>query len=390
VVGHLVVPAPRHRARTWAVHERNRILELELRQLQLIADALPVLIAYVDENRRCVFANLAYERWLGRPRAELPGKRIEEILPADLWPAVEAPVARALAGAGSSFEVEVGAAGAKRRIASTLVPHADGNGTFRGFYVLAQDLTDRARTEEALRLQQERLAHTSRVLTLGELAAAIAHELNQPLTAILGNAEAARMLHARPESPREEVDDALRDIASDAARGGEIIRKLRDLVRRRESTKDILDVNMAVRSVEPFLRAGALADEVRMELDLAADLPEVRGDAIQIQQVVLNLARNAVEAMRPVPPAERRLRIRTAREDGAIAVEVTDSGPPLAEEALDRLFVPFLSTKRDGLGMGLSISRSIVESHGGEIAGRRNPNGGLTMRFTLPLPAREA
>jgi PAS domain S-box-containing protein len=393
-----------HGARTRAVQARNRMLELELRQhreahealarserqLQLIADALPVLIAYLDEDRRFVFANVASETWLRRPRAELPGKRIEEILPADLLPIVAGPVARALAGEGSTFEMEVGAPGARRRIAATLVPHAEANEAFRGFYALAQDLTDRARSEEALRLQQDRLAHASRVLTLGELAAAIAHELNQPLTAILGNAEAAQMLHARAKSPDPEVDDALRDISRDAARGGEIIRKLRDLVRRRESKRDVLDVNLAVRSVEPFLRAGALADEVRLELDLAHDLPEARGDAIQIQQVVLNLARNAVEAMLPVPPVERHLRIRTTRQDGVLVVEVTDSGPPIGDTSLEGLFVPFLSTKTDGLGMGLSISRSIVESHGGEIRAQRNPTGGLTVRFTLPLPGREA
>jgi C4-dicarboxylate-specific signal transduction histidine kinase len=224
----------------------------------------------------------------------------------------------------------------------------------------------------------------SRVLTLGELAGAVAHELNQPLTAILSNAQAT-LRHAKLGEPAEDMDEALRDIADDATRAGEILRRLRALVRRGESKREPLDLNATIRGIEPLLKAGALEHDASLELRLAPNLPVTQGDVIQFQQVILNLARNATEAMLEVPKRARRLEIRTARDASSLALEVTDAGPPVDDETLARLFVPFETTKAGGLGMGLSISRSIVEAHGGRITAERNPGGGLRVRFTLPL-----
>jgi C4-dicarboxylate-specific signal transduction histidine kinase len=270
------------------------------------------------------------------------------------------------------------------------VPHSDGNGSFSGVYALAQDITERARSEEAFRRQLEQLAHASRVLTLGELAAAIAHEVNQPLTAILSTAQAALRLHVPSDPNAEEVGQALSDIAASARRGGDIVWKLQDLVRKGGSTRERIDVNGAIRGLEPLLHAGAIESDVRVVWDLDPGLREVEADLIQIQQVVLNLARNAFDAMKPVPRAARHLHLRTALRDSEVVVEVADSGPPVGDEAFSRLFKPFFSTKPEGLGMGLSICRSIVESHGGRIIGERNPGGGLTVRFTIPLPSAAA
>jgi two-component system sensor kinase FixL len=184
------------------------------------------------------------------------------------------------------------------------------------------------------------------------------------------------------------MDDALEDIANDASRAGEIIRRLREMVHRGESKKEPLDVNAAIRGVEPLLRAGALEHNVALDLELAPGLPETLGDVIQIQQVILNLARNATEAMLSMPKESRRLCIRTSRDSGSLAVEVEDTGPPVDDETFARLFVPFETTKPGGLGMGLSVSRSIVEAHGGRIAADRDPVGGLRVRFSLPLTRR--
>ena len=387
-----------HNARTRIVQARNETLERDLherqqaheaaarseRQLRLVADALPLLIAHLDENRRFVFSNLALDRAAGRP---LEGMLLEEVLPPGLLPKAGASVARALAGEEQAFEADLERAGKGVRFAVTLLPRAEGHGLFRGLYAVAQDVTARTRMEEASRRQQARLAHTSRVQTLGELTAAIAHELNQPLSAILSNAQAVIRLRAAAGAMPDDVGEALSDIAADAVRGGEIIWKLRDLVRRGEVRREAFDVNQAIRGIEPLLRADALENDVAFDLDLAPELPNARGDLIQIQQVVLNLARNAVDAMKAAPRGERRLLIRAAPLDGAVVVEVADTGPPVDPETFEHLFMAFHTTKAEGLGMGLPICRSIVEAHGGRIAAHRNPGGGLTFRFTLPLGA---
>ncbi len=394
-----------HRLRLRAISARTARLEQEVRerqlaqqtlaqserQMRLIADALPVLIGYVTADRRCLFANLASERWFGRSRAALAGQPLEQILPADVLAQAQARISRTLAGHNESFEFEAQSPkGEKRRIAATLIPHGNGDGTVLGFFTLAQDITKRVRIEEAFRRQQDQVAHASRVLTLGELAAALAHELNQPLTAILGNAQAARRLQAAGPKEAQEVRESLDDIARDAFRAGEIIRRLRDLVRRGEARKAPLDLNQAIHGLEPLLRAGALEHDVDLSLELDPDLPRVLGDAVQMQQVVLNLTRNGLDALRAVPREERRLRIRTVgRAEGAV-VEVIDSGPPLEEGMVAKLFAPFYTTKPDGLGMGLALTRSIVEAHGGRIVAERNPTGGLTLRVNLPWPRSEA
>jgi PAS domain S-box-containing protein len=387
-----------HRVRTRSIEIQKRALEVEVverrhaqdalvrseRQLRLITDALPVLVGYVDADRRCMFLNAAAERWFGKPRTELEGRNLDEIMPAEIRTALRETMIQAASGLGGEADADIQVGDETRRISVTVVPHNDVDGTYLGFYVLAQDITQRVEAEEASRRQAEALAHTSRVLTLGELAAALAHELNQPLTAILSNAQAARRLHTRAGHPPEDVDEALQDIASDATRAGEIIRRLRELARRGESKRAPLDVNAAIRGLEPLLRAGALEHDAVLEIVLAADLPETLGDVIQIQQVLLNLARNATEAMLAVPRGARRLRIRTLQEADSVSVEVSDTGPHLDEETAARLFVPFHTTKPGGLGMGLSISRSIVEAHGGHIDAVSQPQGGLRLRFTIP------
>jgi PAS domain S-box-containing protein len=394
-----------HRHRTRAVEARSERLEREVReremaqlalmrserQLRLIADALPVMIAYVDAEGRIGFSNLASEKWFSRPRSELEGRLVKEVLPAEVYAQVEEHIDMAQGGERVDFDIALAGPGQpRRRISSTLVPHAEGHGRVLGFYAFAQDITERVRIQEELHRQHEQLAHASRVSTLGELATALAHELNQPLTAVLSNAHATLRLHAaRPGLPvSEDVEETLRDIAQDAARAGEIIRRLRDLIRKGTSKKGPLDLNQAIRGVETLVRAAALENDVAMALDLAPNLPPCDGDAIQIQQVILNLVHNGVEAMRSMAKAERRMVMRTLRDKDAVAVSVEDSGPPLAQEVFDRLFMPFYTTKENGLGMGLSISRSIIQAHGGTIEAHRGKARGLIVRFTLPTVTR--
>jgi C4-dicarboxylate-specific signal transduction histidine kinase len=253
-----------------------------------------------------------------------------------------------------------------------------------GFYAFAEDVTERVRTQEELHRQHDQLAHSSRISTLGEMATALAHELNQPLTAVLSNANAVLRLYAPPRGRLpDDVEETLHDIAGDATRAGEIIRRLRDLIRKGESRKAPFDVNQAIRGVETLIRAAALESDVALFMDLTPGLAMSVGDAIQVQQVVLNLVGNAIDAMRPLPRPERRLVVRSLLDRDIIAVSVEDSGPPIEKEVFDRLFEPFYTSKPNGLGMGLSISRSIIEAHGGSIEARSRSGCGLAVRFTL-------
>jgi C4-dicarboxylate-specific signal transduction histidine kinase len=252
---------------------------------------------------------------------------------------------------------------------------------------LARKRTDEfLRANEAmLRQQTAELAHAARVTTLGELAAAIAHELNQPLTAIAANAQAAIRLLDAPAPDLREAAEALQDVIRDTQRAGETIRRMRSLLWKGDLEKHPLDLNEVVRSIEVFAKADALQSGISLRLDLEPELPRVLADRIQLQQVLLNLVHNGLEAMRALA-GSRELIIQTSRSDNPpeALVSVRDAGPPLASNVVQRMFEPFYTTKPGGLGMGLSISRSILEAHGGRLWAEPNPDQGLTVRFTLP------
>ena len=238
---------------------------------------------------------------------------------------------------------------------------------------------------EAQRLRQE-LAHIGRVSALGELAASMAHELNQPLTAILSNAQAAQMLLAAGAVNLEKIDEILTDIVADDARAAEVIRRLRVLVKKGDLEQVPLDLNEVVSEVARLMRSDAVIRNVSMSLELTAGLPSVSGDRVQLQQVVLNLVLNGLDAIREGGGANGTLVIRTAR-DGArgVTVSVQDSGTGIDEKDTDRMFEPLYTTKAEGLGMGLAIVRTIVAAHGGALGVTNNVPRGATVHFTLPV-----
>ncbi|NIM51025.1 MAG: PAS domain S-box protein [Gemmatimonadales bacterium] len=250
-------------------------------------------------------------------------------------------------------------------------------------------VAERLRAEELHRQREEelraRLTHLTRVGVMGEMASSIAHEVNQPLTAIATYAQAIRRLVEAAMMDSPEVLDALTRIREEALRAGGIIHRLRDLVRKRESERTECDVNNLIREVEHLASVDARLHDVRLCLKLSADVPVVLADGIQIQQVVLNLVRNAIDAMAESEAQPREAIIRTRTwDDGDVEVSVSDNGCGLPENADDRLFQAFFTTKKGGMGMGLSISRTIVNSHGGRMWFSRNPQGGSTFSFTLP------
>ena len=239
---------------------------------------------------------------------------------------------------------------------------------------------------EALRRD---LTHVGRVSSMGELAASIAHELNQPLTAILSNAQVAQQLLGGQPIDLTELREILADIVADDRRAGEVIRRLREFVRKGETRRDRVDVNTVVEDVLGLVRNDAMVRNVAVMTELAPDAPAVRADRIQLQQVVLNLVLNGLDAMRD--SAERDLLVATGVDPaGAAYVAVSDRGGGISEEDLRRVFDPFFTTKREGLGMGLAIARSLVESHGGRLIAENNKQGGATFTFTIPAEDADA
>ena len=260
----------------------------------------------------------------------------------------------------------------------------DGSGT----QVLgaSTDITWRKEAEIQLQEQRSELAHVARVSIMGELAASLAHELNQPLTAILSNAQAALRFMSGKPAALEEVREILQDIVKDNSRAGEVIRRMRALVKKEKLEFASLDLASLMRDVVMLVHTDAIVQNVRISLELDGNLPPVRGDRVQIQQVVLNILLNAFDAMKACPASDRQVTVRTLAQGAhLIEVAVSDCGSGLSSDKLDKIFQPFYTTKGDGLGMGLSICRSIIEAHGGRLWAENNRDVGATFFFTVPV-----
>lgn len=265
----------------------------------------------------------------------------------------------------------------------------DDRGDLVGSILVFRDLTQRRRIAEALRTAQADLAHIGRLTMMGELAAAVAHEVNQPLMAIVTNAGTCLQHLSQPQPDLDKTRVVVERIVRDAQRAGDVVRSIRALARRTPADPGWVDISALIADTLELVRAELRRARVTVETDLQAGPPWVHGDRVQLQQLVLNLVMNAIEAM-AAPSAggdlpERRLRIVTGSEEDLIRVRVEDSGPGIAETDVDAIFRALYTTKPDGLGMGLSISRSIVELHGGRLTATPGTSGGSVFEFVLPV-----
>jgi len=242
------------------------------------------------------------------------------------------------------------------------------------------------RTSEALREAQAELAHVNRVTAMGQLAASITHDVMQPISAGISDAYAARRwLGAQPPN-LDEVRQSLDSIVQQGNRAADVVLRIRAMFRKAPLRKDAVEINEAIRAVVVLTHGELLKNNVAVQTQLADDLPSIQGDRVQLQQVILNLIINAVEAMSSLREGSRELLISTRKDASGLLVTVRDSGPGLSAESLERLFDPFYTTPAGGMGMGLSICRSIVEVHGGRIWASCDFSQGATFQFTLPLP----
>ena len=362
-------------------------------RLNALLDAAVDAIILIDNEGRITRFNLAAERMFGYAQAEVQGRNVSTLMPEPYRSQHDSYMAR-YARTGERRIIGVGREVEAQRKDGTTFPidlsvgefHSSGEylpGGQHGYVGIIRDLTDRkAQLREAEELRA-RLTHVGRLGTLGEMVSGIAHEVNQPLTAISNYASACRRLMQAGTISGAELGAALEKISTQAERAGQVIRALRALVRRRDEVRETLDCNQLIREVSRLVEFEARQAGFRLVLTLAEDLPPVAGDAVQIQQVILNLVRNGLDEML-AHARDDLIEVATAAADGGVEVVVTDSGPGIAPAATEHLFEPFFTTKAEGIGLGLSICKSIVSAHGGSLTGGNVPDRGARFRVWLP------
>ncbi|MFD2183046.1 PAS domain S-box protein [Rhodoplanes azumiensis] len=367
---------------------RTRGLMAREAHLQSILSNVPDAVIIADERGRIELFSPAAERLFGYTAAEVRGRNLGVLMPQPYSDAHQDQVERYLR-TGERHIIGTGRVVVGERKDGTTFPIAltvgemrsDGRRFFTGF---VRDLTERQETEAQLQRLQSELLHVSRLTAMGEMASALAHELNQPLSAIANYLTGSRRLLADPaEDKLVMVREAIDAAVAQSLRAGQIIRRLRDFVANREPEKRVESLKALIEETSALALVGARESGVRVRLLLDPAADRVFVDRVQIQQVLLNLMRNAIEAMEASP--QRILTVATAPgPDRSVMIEVADTGSGIAAEIAGQLFQPFATTKAYGMGIGLSISRTIVEGHDGRIWAEPCPGGGASFRFTLP------
>jgi two-component system sensor kinase FixL len=361
--------------------------------VQSILDTIPEAMVVIDERGIIQSFSAAAERLFGYGRAEVAGQNVKILMPSPYREQHDGYIGHYLR-TGERRIIGIGRVVVGQRKDGSTFPMelAVGemkSGNARFFTGFIRDLTERQETEARLHELQAELVHVSRLTAMGEMASALAHELNQPLSAIANYMKGSRrLLEATIDARGAQVRDAMDKAAEQALRAGQIIRRLRDFVARGESERRVEDVRKLIEEASALALVGAKDRGVRVQFELAPAADFVLADKVQIQQVLLNLIRNAIEAMDGC--ARRDLLIATAVLPGKmIEIRVADTGAGIAPDIAAQLFQPFVTSKAQGMGVGLSISRTIVEAHGGTIAPRPNPGGGTVFSLTLPAVAQE-
>jgi two-component system sensor kinase FixL len=373
---------------------QRKAAEAALRESELrwrsIIDTVPDAIVVIDAQGTVQSFSPAAERLFGYAADEVIGRNVKMLMPAPYRDAHDGYLARyaltaerriigigrivvGLRKSGETFPMEL-----------AVGEFTSPNGKF--FTGFVRDLTERQEAERRIEDLQTELLHASRLSVMGQMASAMAHELNQPLTAVANYLEAGRHLMATGAGAPERIADLMERAVGQAQRAGEIIRQLRQFVSKGETERSTQNLNQLVEEALALALVGARQSGVRVSLELDHGLPAVILDPVQIQQVVLNLVRNAVEAMETVE--KRELTISTCPVGDNIEASVADTGPGIASEVAARLFQPFVTTKKTGMGLGLSICREIVESHHGRLTASPRPGGGTIFRLILPMTGR--
>lgn len=369
----------------------ERTLELE-RRLRAIFEAAAEGIILIDKTGCIEVFSRSAERTFGYDAAEVIGKNVSMLMPTPDRERHDSYIANYLR-TGVTKIMGIGREVTGLRKGGTQFPLYLSVGEVtpgEKFIGIVRDLTAAKEVERARRDLQEKLAHVGRIGAMGEIATNIAHEVNQPLTAIASYAQACRRMLDMQTDPRE-LSVIVDKIAEQALRGGMIIERLREFIRGRRNARELADINDVVRQISDLCRIEADRRRATIELRLAPDLPRVPMDRVQIQQVIFNLISNAIEAMEQASEPRREVEIATRLDaKGDVVLVVSDTGPGVSDETAQRLFEPFFTTRETGMGMGLPICLTIVEAHGGKLTVSRDRPAGVAFSFNLPVPQNQS
>ncbi|MGY2049400.1 PAS domain-containing sensor histidine kinase [Methylobacterium sp. JK268] len=383
---------PAHlRGVVFSIHAQRQVEE-ELRareaHLRSILETVPDAMIVIDEQAQIRSFSAAAVRQFGYAPEEVEGQNVSVLMPEPYRSQHDTYMARYLA-TGDRRIIGIGRVVVGQHKDGATFPMELAVGEMRSagaryFTGFIRDLTERRRTETRLQELQSELVHMSRFTALGEMASTLAHEINQPLTAIASYLKGCRRLLQRLQAPEAALlSEAVDQAADQALRAGQVIRHLREFVSRGEGERHIEGLPKLIEEASALALVGAKECGVRVTFAFDPDAPLVLADRIQVQQVLLNLIRNAIEAMQDAPRRALRVTTRALPAEGLVEIGVADTGPGLAPEVAARLFQPFVTTKAHGMGVGLSICRTIVEAHGGKIRVESRPGQGTDFRFTL-------
>jgi PAS domain S-box-containing protein len=375
--------------RTVELQRSNLEIKESERQLRLLTEAIPQQIWRADAGGRIEYCNHHLCDYIGMHSETLSEEAFFNVLHPEDKPMFRREWQAALAS-GEAFEMEArvrGANGAYRWFLARSIPQRAEDGRIARWYGIHIDVEQQHKAQQSLVRAQDDLTRLSRTLSLAEMAASIAHELNQPLTAVVTHAYACREWLCSTPANLEKASATAEKIVQESTRASSVVRRVRALFSEEPHVRKLTDMNRLIQALARLLRDEAIRREVSIKLVLANDLPRLEMDSVQIQQVLLNLATNAMDAMMLVR-GPRELTIRSEkRSDAEIMVAVEDHGPGIASEIAPRIFEPFFSTKEHGTGMGLSICRSIVESHQGRLWAENSNRGGTKFQFTVRAQA---
>ena len=357
--------------------------------LQSILATVPDAMVFIDEMGTILSFSAAAEKMFGYLESEVIGENVSLLMPSPDRERHDGYL-RSYRQTGVRKIIGIGRVTTARHRDGNTFPielsvgeaWADGKRIFTGFI---HDVTERRKADLRVRDLQTELAHVGRVSEMGTLASSLAHELNQPLTAITSYCQgAADLLEGKPDAERLELArEAMRETAEQALRAGQIVRRMRDFLSRGETDHSVEDLGQLITEANALALVGSREHGIDVQVNLAADCNHVFVDRIQIQQVLFNLIRNAIDAM--LTSSLRSLTISsTSVPEGFVEISVEDTGTGIGEDVADQLFQPFITTKQAGMGIGLSICRTIIEAHGGRIWFEHNPDGGTSFKFTLP------
>ncbi len=356
-------------------------------QLHLITNALPALIAYIDPQQRYRFHNQCHYQWLSLTDKQINGKHIKEVYGDSAYQTLQPLIEAVLAGEQVKSELKLSfQPDISCDVMVNFIPSFSAERKVNGFCLLISDITPVKSEDLHIQQRLQTMAHESRLTMIGEMTSEISHELNQPLSAIANYCDASMRLHKSGKMLDQDITHVLQEIAGQAKRANKIITHLRDFTRKRALQFNECNINELISEVLQLMTSDRQRHNIDITCQLDQSIPTLHIDKVLIEQVMLNLVRNAMEAMTNTHFPDKIITIKSLQvTDNHVTIEITNNGPELPDTLINQIFEPFFTTKPEGMGLGLSICQSIIDSHGGQLWIKQTQQQDTTFCFTLPL-----